>query len=170
VHLQKVVEPFVPQSRDLFGRERGPLDEFVEQFERGPQTRGRDLDAGRESVPAGVGVERGAEPLGCLDQFQAGVARRAFGHRSRCQNGDPGPICRLVRGPDPEDQVGRHERPTRHVDGQDLESGRQHSPLETGEVIGARLAGRRSGGQDLLECHAAGSSSSPWVAGAASGM
>ncbi len=157
--LHQVVQTLVAQSRHVLRRERGPLDQLREQLERGLQARRRHLHRGDERVPRRLHVESGAQTLSGLDQLHARIAFRALGHRARRQDGGSRQISRLVAGAAPEDQIRRHQGPAGNVNGQHLQARGQDRPLERREAVGARLAGRWALGQDLLERHAAVSSS-----------
>ena len=125
-------------------RESRPLDQLIEQFQGGPQPRRRHFDAGREDVPAGVDMEGGTEPLGGLDQLDARIAVRAFGHRPAARTVAPARSAGSSAAPRRKIRLAETSGRSGNVDRQDLQAGRQHGPLEAGEVVGARLARRRA--------------------------
>ena len=61
--LEEVIESLVAQALYLTLRKRGTQQDLCEQLQRGLQAGGRDVNAQRRGIPAGLGMEGGAQPL-----------------------------------------------------------------------------------------------------------
>src|SRR5947207_924457 len=68
---------------DLDLGERGPSRHLRHELECGLEARRGDVDARGGRVPAGLGVQRGAQPLGGLDEPDRVEALRSLGQRPR---------------------------------------------------------------------------------------
>ena len=73
LRLEEVGQPLVAQAVDLALRERRAAHDLREQLERGREAARRHVEPGGGRVPAGLGVQRGAEALGGLGE-RDGVA------------------------------------------------------------------------------------------------
>ena len=108
--LEEVVQALVAQALDLGDREGRSAAAGPRPRARGRrQPVGRHVDADGQRIPAGIGVERGAEPLGGFDEGDRVVALRS----PRSGPGRPGPWPRprsAARRPAADDQ---DVRPTR---------------------------------------------------------
>ena len=102
--LEQVVEALVAQALDLGRREGRPQQDLRDQLERRRQPVGRHLHARAQRVPAGIRVDRGAQPLGGLDQLRS---RRS----ARCLRTGRGPRARCCRPARPAPRARRRERP-----------------------------------------------------------
>ena len=88
--LEQVVEPLVAQTLDVRGREGRALEDLGQQLEGRPEARGGHVDPDARRVPAGLGVERCAEPLGRLGQGDRVVALGALGQGPGGEDGRAG--------------------------------------------------------------------------------
>ena len=146
--LEEVVQALVAQPLDLGFGERRAEEDLGDELEGRCQPGGRHVDADRDRVPAGVGVERGAQPFRGLDQGDRVVALGPLGQRAGGQDGRTGHVRRLLDRPAGDDHRGRHERATRQVRDHDGEAVRQAAAGDGRELVGARRAGRGSLGDD----------------------
>ena len=149
LRLQQVVEALVAQALDLVRREGRVEQHLGEELERLAQPRRRHLDADARRVPAGVGVQGSTQSLGRLRQADGVVAFRALGECPGGQHGRPALARRLVDGADGQDDRRARQRPAGEVGHQDREPVVELRPGDVGEVVRARLAGRRSLGDHV---------------------
>jgi hypothetical protein len=108
--LEQVVEALVAEALDLRLGERRVEGDLREELERGLETRRRNVDADARRVPAGVGVERRAEPLRGLDEGDGVEAGRALVIARAARTVAPGVGRRLVGRAVSQDERRRHER------------------------------------------------------------
>ena len=146
LRLEQVVHALVAEAIDLRRGERRLLRDLGGERERGREPLGRHLDADRQAVPAGLGVERRAEPLRGLGQRDRVVLRGALGQGPGHEGRDSGLLRGLVDRAAREDQRGGHERPPGQVDRDQPEPVRELLALEPRELVGPRLAVRRAVG------------------------
>ncbi len=168
--LEQVVETLVAKTGDVRLGEGWPLRQLGQQLQRSAKTTRRHVDGHHESVPTGIHVECGTEPLGGLGQLDSRVPLRALRHCPRREDRRSSHIGRLVAGSSPHDEIRRHERPARQVHGENLQTQRKDRPLEARELVRPRLPRRRARRQDLFERHAALSSSVVAAVAFAAGM
>ena len=146
--LEKVVQAFRTEPVHLIGgkgRHRGDLGHEVEGS--GEVLRGH-VDGDRGCVPAGLGVERGSNPLARLDEIHRRVALRPLGECPGHEDRRPGEVVRFVGRPARDDQRGIDEGPPGQVGGNDAEAVVQPGPVERGERIRPGRARLRSLGDD----------------------
>ena len=175
LRLQQVVQPLVPQSIDLVGREGRAEQDLGEELEGGRQPRRRHVDTDARGVPAGLGVERRTEPLGGLRQPDGVIPFRALGQGTGGQDGRPGVRGRLVGCPDRHDHRGADQRATRQVGDHHGQAVVELRAGDDRERIGPRRAGLRALGDHhvplgRLGGHAATSSSTVSRASASSSI
>ena len=104
---------------DLVLREARLQGHLGQQGQRRLQPGARHLDAGRHAVPAGIGGQLRAQPLGRLDQPDRIAPPRAFAERARHQHGHAAELGRLGRHAAArlaaDDQLRGQQRPAGHV-------------------------------------------------------
>ena len=105
LRLEQVVEPLVTKALDLVRREGGVEQDLGKELQGGLEARGRHVQAHARRVPAGLGMERGAEPFRGLGQAERVVALRALGQGAGGEDGRAGQGVRFVGGTD-----GQHDR------------------------------------------------------------
>ena len=163
--LEQVVQPLVAQPLDLIGRERRPKQDLGQQLQGRLEPGGRHVDAHARRVPAGLGMERGAKPLGRFGQSDRVVIGRALGHGPGGQHGDAALIRRLVDRADGQDHRCADQRPTGQVDDEDGQAVGEPIAADRGEVVRSRGPRGRPLGDDRaiafgrVRGHAASSSS-----------
>ena len=112
--LEQVVQAFLAQPIDLTRREGRVRRELGQEGKGGLESGNRHLHADRRSVPAGVGVEPGPEPLGRLDQgdrvVALGALRQGPGSQRRGTRHREGIVRRAVAN----DERGGHQGPPGH--------------------------------------------------------
>ncbi len=146
--LEEIVESLVPHPLDV-GIGEGRLHrDLGRELEGLAQALRRDVDADRQPVPAGFGMDRRAESLRRLGQADRIVVPRPLGERPRHERGNAALVRRLVDRARRQHQRRRHERPTWQVDRDHPEAVRELRAFELREVERPRLAMRRPLGND----------------------
>ena len=166
--LEQVVQALVAKTVHLDDRERRVQEELGEEFHRLREPVGRHVQPGGHRVPAGLGMERGPQPFGRLDQGDGVVALGALGQGPCGQHGRSRLVRRLVDGARRQDQRGRHERAAGQVRDEDPQARREPVLVDRGELIRTRRTRHGSLGDDwpvakrlAVPAHAASSRASP---------
>ena len=143
-------------------------EDLGDQVEGGRQAVRRYVDADAQGVPARFGVERGAQPLGRLDEGDRLIPLGALGQGPGGQHGGAGLIGRLLSCAAHDDHRRRHERTSGQVDDEDRQAVGQLTPGDRRELVAPWRAGCRPLGHDRAvagfvdgRAHAATSSASP---------
>jgi len=160
--LEQVVESLVPEPLDFRWREGRVEDDLGEERERRLQASCRDVDADAHRVPAGLGVERRAEPLARLDEGDRVVLFGPFGQRPGSEDRGTGVGRRLVGGAVADHEGRGNQWSPRKVGQDDPQAVTELETLDRGELVRSRGSGRRTGRDDLAPSgrHAATSSDS----------
>ena len=146
--LQQVVQPFVAQALDLGLREGRLEEDLRDQLERRLETAGGDVDADRQCVPAGLGVERRAEALGGLRQGDRVVPFGALGQRPGGEDHGTGLTGRLLDRSAGQDQRRRDERSPGQVRDQQSRAVGEGPSGDRRELVGTRRTRLRTIRQD----------------------
>ena len=115
----------------------------------GAQPGRRHVDADARGVPAGVGVERGAQPLARLGQADRVVSLGALGQRPRRQDGGAALVRRLVDGTGGQDQRRADQRTAGQVGDEHRQPVVELCPGDGREVVRPRRPGGRALGDDV---------------------
>jgi hypothetical protein len=130
------------------GRERRLGEHLGDEVEGRAEALHGHVDARRDRIPAGIGVERRAEALRRLDELDRAVPGRALREAAGHEGRHAGEVVGLVHRASGDHERSRDQLTVWDVDGDDPETVVEPDELELGEVVRPGLARRRALGDD----------------------
>jgi len=146
--LEQVVQTLVAKTLDLGLREGRGQQDLGDQLERRSEPGGGHVHVDAQRVPTGIGVERGAETLGGLDQRDGVVALRPLRQGAGREHDRAALLWRLLGRPAGDDERRGDQRPPREVDHEDREPIREAMGGDRRKLVRPRRTGLRSLGDD----------------------
>ena len=142
--LEQVIQTLVAKALDITCRKGGSGHDLGDEIESGREPFAGNIDRDGQRIPTGLGVERRAQPLGCLDKLDRVVVVGAFGQGSGHQ--DRGSRLRLgiVSRATQRDQDASEQRPCGQVDRDHGQAVVKPRPIDGRERVWPGYAGMRA--------------------------